>query len=68
MKKLQITSSKYAVEYEEGKEYNYRILRGNEDMGEKVKNNIVFDMFQMLLNQQEEINELKEQLSGGEIK
>ena len=63
MKRLQITSSKYAVEYEEGKEYNYRIMRGNEDIGEHVKNNIVFDMFQMILNQQEEINELKKQIS-----
>lgn len=68
MKRLQITSSKYAIEYEEGKEYNYRIMRWNEDIGEHVKNNIVFDMFQMILNQQEEINELKKQLSGEEIK
>lgn len=62
MKRLQIANSKYAIEYEEGKEYNYKVMRWNEAMEESVKNNIVFDMFQMILEQQEEIDTLKKQL------
>lgn len=55
MKKvLKIVDSKYSIEYEEGKEYNYNVLRNGEVVND-LKYNIVFDMFQMILQLQEEL-------------
>lgn len=58
-KTLQIESSKYSIEYEEGKEWNYSVKRCEVDTESDLKLNIVFDMFQMILNLQEENEKLK---------
>mgnify|MGYP007097138523 CR=1 FL=1 len=60
MKKiLEIESSKYSIEYEEGKEWIYSVKRYGVDTGSDLKTNIVFDMFQMILNLQAKNEKLK---------
>lgn len=44
-KVLKMEHSKYSFEYEEGKEYNARIFRNDEDITDKMKNNLVMDLF-----------------------
>lgn len=44
-KTLIMEHSKYWFEYEEGKEYDFRVFRGNEDVTELVKNNVLCDLF-----------------------
>lgn len=56
---LKIESSKYSIEYEEGKEWNYSVKRCGVDTGSDLKTNIVSDMFQMILNLQTENEKLK---------
>lgn len=58
-KTLQIESSKYSIEYEEGKEWIYSVKRCGVDTGSDLKTNIVSDMFQMILNLQAENEKLK---------
>lgn len=58
-KTLQIESSKYSIEYEEGKEWIYSVKRCGVDTGSDLKTNIVSDMFQMILNLQTENEKLK---------
>ena len=58
-KTLKINSSKYSIEYEENKEWNYCIKRCGEDTESNLKTNLVFDMFQMILELQEEVEKLK---------
>lgn len=59
-KTLQINSSKYSIEYEDGKEWNYNVKRCGEETGSDLKTNLVFDMFQMILDLQNENQRLKE--------
>lgn len=56
---LKIESSKYSIEYEEDKEWLYSVKRCGEDTGSDLKTNLVFDMFQMILNLQAENEKLK---------
>ena len=58
-KTLQIESSKYSIEYEEGKEWIDSVKRCGVDTGSDLKTNIVSDMFQMILNLQAENEKLK---------
>ena len=58
-KTLEIESSKYSIEYEEGKEWIYSVKRCGVDTGNDLKTNIVSDMFQMILNLQAENEKLK---------
>ncbi len=58
-KTLEIESSKYSIEYEEGKEWIYSVKRCGVDTGSDLKTNIVSDMFQMILNLQAENEKLK---------
>ena len=59
-KTLQINSSKYSIEYEDGKEWDYTVKRCGKDTGSDLKTNLTFDMFQMILNLQSENKRLKE--------
>ena len=63
-KTLQINSSKYSIEYEDGKEWNYTVKRCGEDTGSDLKTNLVFDMFQMILDLQDENKRLMERTGG----
>ena len=56
-KTLEIESSKYSIEYEEGKEWIYSVKRCGVDTGNDLKTNIVSDMFQMILNLQADTGE-----------
>ena len=49
-KTLIMEHSKYRFEYEEGKEYDFRVLRGDEDVTREVKNNVLTDLFFETLN------------------
>lgn len=63
MKKiLKINSSKYSIEYEENKEWDYCVKRCGEDAGSDLKTNLVFDMFQMILELQKENKKLKNKI------
>lgn len=49
---LKMEHSNYHFEYEDGKEYEARIFRYDEDVTDKVKNNIVMDLFYEILEMQ----------------
>ena len=57
MSKLNMPSSHYHIEYVEGKEWDYHIFRGKEDVTKELKNNLVSDMFYTMLEMQEKSNE-----------
>lgn len=62
MKIFKINSSKYAIEYEEGAEYNFKVTRCGEEVENLKHCNIILDMFMMLLAQQEELEKLRKQI------
>lgn len=45
---LSIPDSNYRIEYEPGKEYNYKIFRDHIDVTNTANNNLVYDLFYML--------------------
>lgn len=59
MKTLKIESSKYSIEYDENKIWDYKIKRCGESVDDDMRNNLVFDLFQMILELQEENEKLK---------
>ena len=62
MKTLKIANSKYSIEYEENKEFNYRIKRCDEDVTQGLNYNIVSDMFYNLLSNSEQLESIKSNL------
>lgn len=62
MKRLQIANSKYSIEYEENKEFDYRIKRCDEDVTQGLNYNIVSDMFYNLLSNNEQLESIKSNL------
>lgn len=57
---LKIDNSKYSIEYEEGREWDYSVKRCNEDVSQDLKLNIVSDMFYMILAQNEKLETVKQ--------
>lgn len=59
MKTIHIEGSRYKVEYETNKEWNFKILRGNEDVTRELKTNITSDIIGWLIENLEDNKELK---------
>ena len=59
MKIIHIEGSRYKVEYEPNQEWNFKILRGNEDVTRALKTNITSDIIGWLIENLEDNKELK---------
>ena len=44
LKVINITASKYSIEYDPAKQWDYRIKRGTEDLSKKLKTNVMNDL------------------------
>ena len=64
-KTLKITDNKYSIEYEENKEWDYNVKRCGQPTNIDMRNNLVFDMFQMILELQAENEKLKQHMQKG---
>lgn len=61
---LTMEHSKYRFEYEEGKEYDFRVYQGSEDITREVKNNVLIDLFfETLELKKKTIEEFKTRMS-----
>ena len=59
MKIIHIEGSRYKIEYEPNQEWNFKILRGNEDVTQELKTNITSDIIGWLIENLEDNKELK---------
>lgn len=59
MKIIHIEGSRYKIEYEPNQEWNFKILRGNEDVTRELKTNITSDIIGWLIENLEDNKELK---------
>lgn len=44
LKVINIEASKYSIEYDPAKQWNYRIKRGSEDLSKELKTNVMNDL------------------------
>ena len=44
LKVINIEASKYSIEYDPAKQWDYRIKRGNEDLSKELKSNVMNDL------------------------
>ena len=59
MKIIHIEGSRYKIEYEPNQEWNFKILRGNEDVTRELKTNIMSDIIGWLIENLADNKELK---------
>lgn len=59
MKIIHIEGSRYKIEYEPNQEWNFKILRGIEDVTRELKTNIMSDIIGWLIENLEDNKELK---------
>lgn len=65
-KVINLESSKYHIEYDTDKEWDFQIFRGNENITQEMKNNLVIDMFYTITAMQENTKESKTIIKNGE--
>ena len=59
MKTIHIEGSKYKIEYDPSKEWDFKILRGEEDLTKELKTNVMVDIIIHIIDNLADNKELK---------
>ena len=59
MKTIHIEGSKYKIEYDPSKEWDFKILRGEEDLTKELKTNVMVDIMIHIIDNLADNKELK---------
>ena len=59
MKTIHIEGSKYKIEYDPSKEWDFKILRGKEDLTKELKTNVMVDIMIHIIDNLADNKELK---------
>ena len=59
MKTIHIEGSKYKIEYDPSKEWDFKILRGEEDLTKELKTNVMVDIIIHIIDNLADNKEIK---------